>query len=92
MNHVVYGVSEPRQRKARKMGLEKSKYYRQKKSPNQWTELQLSDDQLRDAIEWKLRQMKMLKASQIVERVIVGESSDHVYSLSVAISKEGRSE
>lgn len=79
------------------MALEKSKFARKKpsaKEPNQWREVKISEEILKSALEYILRYsvLKILKRGEMLERVIVSEATDHTYSLSVAISKEGRSE
>lgn len=79
------------------MALEKSKFARKKpsaKEANQWREVKISEEILKSALEYILRYsvLKILKRGEMLERVIVSEATDHTYSLSVAISKEGRSE
>lgn len=77
------------------MALEKSKFTRKKKpEPNQWREIKVSEEMLRSALEYwfKYSTPRVLLRSEMIEKVIVSEVSDHTYSLSVAIKKEGRSE
>lgn len=73
------------------MRLETSRYLkapRKTKEPNQWREIEISEDVLRDALEYALGivHKKMLRR-EYIERVIVGQPVNGVYPLSVAISK-----
>lgn len=72
------------------MSLEKSKWARPPRKKNQWREIEISEDILRDAITIALLTYKKILRTEEIERVIVGEpSKTGVYSLSVAVSKKG---
>lgn len=77
------------------MKLEQSKYLRAPKlkkslqSENNWKEVHLSETHLIAALESYLSQAmtKVLKRGERIERVLVGEPSNGVYPLSIAILK-----
>lgn len=72
-----------------KMQLEKSKYLKEPKQPNQWREIEISEDMLRDALEYVLSNYKKKLRSEHIERVLVGPPVNGVYPLSVAIVRKG---
>lgn len=70
------------------MRLETSKYLKaptKKKQSNPWREVPISESNLIAALEYAMRQTTQLKASEVIERVIVGEPANGIYPLSVAI-------
>lgn len=70
------------------MSLEKSKYASRKKAePNPWREVPVSESNLIDGLTYAMRIHRQLNASEVIERVIVGEPVNGVYPLSVAIIK-----
>ncbi len=71
------------------MRLSNSKYLSpaEKKESNQWREIEVSEDILKDALTYTLSNLKVLKRSEHIERVLVGEPKNGVYPLSVAILK-----
>ena len=75
------------------MSLETSRYLKKpKKLKNNWREVQLSEANLIDALTYALKIHTVLKASERIERVIVGEPLDGVYPLSVAIIRKEEKE
>lgn len=77
------------------MSLEKSKYAtrvagnstKKKVEPNPWREVPVSESNLIDGLTYAMRIHRQLNASEVIERVIVGEPINGVYPLSVAIIK-----
>lgn len=74
------------------MDLKDSKYLvpkkkSKKKDPNPWKEIQVSESNLVVALEYALRQSTHLARDESIERVIVGEPSNGIHPLSVAIIK-----
>lgn len=70
------------------MDLTQSKYLRKKKETNPWREVLVSESNLIVALEYAMRQTTQLKRSEHIERLIVGEPSEGVYPLSVAIKRK----
>lgn len=71
------------------MKSEQSKYARKKPKPepNPWREVPISESNLIDALTYAMRIHRQLTATEVIERVIVGEPAAGVYPLSVAIIK-----
>lgn len=65
-----------------------SRYVKTKNDGNQWREIPIHESNLVIALEFALRQTTQLKASEVIERVIVGEPANGIYPLSVAILKK----
>lgn len=71
------------------MSLKNSKFAKEKVKPNPWKEISIHETNLIVALEYALRMTTQLKASEEIERVLVGEPVNGVYPLSVAIIKKG---
>lgn len=71
------------------MSLKNSKFAKEKPQPNPWREVLIHESNLIPALEYAMRMSTQLKASEEIERVLVGEPVNGVYPLSVAIIKKG---
>lgn len=71
------------------MSLEKSKWANNPVEPNPWREFDVSQTHLIEALDYILRRgmTKVLKRTEAIERVLVGEPVNGVYPLSIAIVK-----
>lgn len=74
------------------MSLEKSKWITEtpdEGETNPWREYEVSESNLIDALSYTLSNLKVLKRTEHIERLLVGEPVNGVYPLSVAITKKG---
>ncbi len=73
------------------MSLEQSKWIQPTTDEvgNPWREYEVSESNLIDALTYTLSNLKVLKRTEIIERLLVGEPVNGVYPLSVAIIKKG---
>lgn len=87
---VVFGAPPTSRKKGSTMKFENSRYAKSlvkpaRKRKNPWREVVLSEANLIDGLTFTLRQHTVLKPSEVIERVIVGEPVNGQYPLSVSI-------